>query len=168
MMKTYGYQSLSAALLTTFTLAACGSTLDSSAVTHAGVTVEFSAVCVDSTAQLESIIVNRNSNPVAIKSGNLPWYYDVLGSEFVARVGEDKLERKWSAPLVGRIGPITLAANERRGGLVPIAAMFPTLQAALKNGEKVKIYWKYRIDAKAVGGGTSDFDGELVLTKDPC
>ena len=116
----------------------------SSRVDHAGLIVVFSISCSGHTVQLDATITNQTQNSMVIESGTLPWEYDILGSEFVAEASGRKLKRNWTAPLIGRVGPITLTSHERRSGTVPISTLFPRLGAALKTSTVV-VHWKYQI-----------------------
>jgi hypothetical protein len=142
-----------------------GDTSPKSRVEHAGLIVEFSSQCANDAVELHGSITNETTQPITVKSGSVPWQYDVLGSEFVADASGRKLKRDWTAPILGRVGPITLAAHERQVGVVPISTLFPQLRAALEKGPVV-IHWRYWTDAKTVRRGL--FAGTLVISVDPC
>jgi len=138
-----------------------------SRVDHSGLSVDFSPRCTDGTPQLYGTITNVTAGPITIQSGSLPWQYDVLGSKFVAEASGSNLKRNWTAPIVGRTGPITLGPHEQQAGMVPISTLFPDLRRALKKGA-VTIRWKYWTDVKTVRRGPSVFEDALVIRRDPC
>jgi hypothetical protein len=138
-----------------------------SRVDHSGLSVDFSAQCADGVVQLYGTITNATADPVTIRSGSFPWQYDVLGSEFIAEASGSKLKRDWTAPILGRVGPITLESHEQRSGLVPISTLFPDLHSALEKGA-VTIRWKYWTGAKTARSGPSVFEDSLVISRDPC
>jgi hypothetical protein len=138
-----------------------------SRVDHSGLRVDFSAQCTDGVMELNATITNATENPITIRSGSFPWQYDVLGSEFVAEASGKKLKRDWAAPILGRVGPITLEGHEQRSGAVPISSLFPALHSELERGA-VTIRWKYWTAAKTVHSGPSVFEGALVIRRDLC
>jgi hypothetical protein len=138
-----------------------------SRVVHSGLRVEFSPQCSAGVVQLLGTITNETLAAVTIESGSLPWQYDVLGSEFSAEASGKKLKRNWTAPLLGRVGPITLAPHEHRTGVVPIATLFPDLSTALRSGAVV-VHWKYLTNAKAAANDLNVFADNLVIRHDPC
>jgi len=139
----------------------------SSQAAHGGLKVEFTYQCSKGTVQLRSSITNLSSEPITIRIGSLPWQYDVLGSEFVAEANGKKLKRNWTAPILGRVGPITLAPNEHRSGVVPIGTLFPDLSATLRNTDVV-VHWSYLTTGKTVAGDASTFKSHLVIRRNAC
>lgn len=137
-----------------------------SRVVHAGLRVEFSLRCKDHTVELRGVIANESAKPITIQSGSLPWQYDLLGSDFTAEASGATLERNEAAPILGRVGPITLAPRERRDGTVPISTLFPDLRKSLRDGSSVSIRWKYWTGVKSAGG--APFEGTIVMSQDPC
>jgi hypothetical protein len=138
-----------------------------SRVDHFGLSVEFSLRCSDTAVQLHSTITNTTTTSKTIQSGGLPWQYDVLGSEFTADSSGNKLKRDWTAPILGRTGPITLMPQEHRDGDVPISVLFPNLRADLKAGPVV-VHWKYWTGLKTARTGPSVFEGSLVIRQNAC
>jgi hypothetical protein len=147
--------------------AAAADTGEHARVAHSGLRVEFSPQCSDGVVQMRGTIANVTAGPITIESGSLPWEYDVLGSEFAAEASGSKLKRNWTAPILGRVGPITLAPHEHRTGVVPISTLFPDLRAALRKGAVV-VRWKYLTNSQAVADDLNVFQGELVIHSDPC
>lgn len=137
-----------------------------SRVEHAGLRVEFSPRCADHSVQLHGLITNESAEPITIQSGSFPWQYDVLGSEFIAEASGKTLKRSAAAPILGRVGPITLMPREHQEGLVPISTLFPDLRNALKKGAAVTIHWKYWTGVKSAR--SAPFEGEVVVQRNPC
>jgi hypothetical protein len=134
---------------------------------HGGLKVEFTYQCSKGTVQLRGSITNGSPEPITIRIGSLPWQYDVLGSEFSAEANGKKLKRNWTAPILGRVGPITLVPNEHRSGVVPIGTLFPDLSTTLRIADVV-VHWRYLTTGKPVAGDASTFQGHLVIRRNAC
>lgn len=146
--------------------AALGDTGGQSRVEHGELSVEFSARCSEHAVQLHGVITNESAEPITIQLGSLPWQYDVLGSEFTADASGTTLKRNTATPILGRLGPITLAPHEQQDGFVPISNLFPDLHNELKKGHIVNVRWRYWTAVKTAS--STPFEGLVVIKGDPC
>lgn len=135
-----------------------------SRVERNGLAVEFAPTCDENGISLVSSLQNTSSEEVRIESGNLPWQYDVLGTEFIAESSGRNLRRNQSAPMFGRTGSIVLTSHERRSGTTPIGFMFPEMQNQLASGQIVIVRWKYRISVNP----SELIEGVIRISQDPC
>lgn len=146
-------------------VAACGRPTSTSVsqVEHQGLVVEFRPGCVDGKIALEGKVSNTTDEPIVIMSGSLPWYHDLMGTEFTAHAAGRALQRNEAAPMIGRPGPRTLAAKESRSGTAPLWEMFPEISAELA-AKPVTVRWKYYLSKQA----NESISGTLDITSDPC
>jgi hypothetical protein len=148
-------------------LMACGdSHSEVSRVDHRGLVVTFSPACIDGDIGLRGEILNSGAKSVQIKSGALPWQYDLLGTDFQATSAGKKLTKNTTAPLIGKTGPKILAPNERRQGTTPIAFIFPELKSLLAR-QSVTVTWTYPLTARSEDRD-DHISGSVEITEDPC
>jgi len=129
-----------------------------------GLAVEFAPTCTVDGISLAGSLENISPKEKRIKSGSLPWQYDVLGTQLVAEAAGRFLQRNESAPMFGRTGPIDLAPKERRSGTVPIGLMFPEIRSHLASGQLVTVRWKYRVS----NAPPEVIEGMISIKRDPC
>jgi hypothetical protein len=155
-------------LLVGYCASACAGPLaKESRVEQGGLVVVFAVQCLNGAIEVKGNIENSTDAPIRIRSGSLPWEFDVLGSEFTAEADGVSLPRDRSTPILGRVGPITLQAHERQGGVVPIEKLFPSLHAVVAK-QTVSIHWKYWTDVKTMKTGPTVFDGTITVPKEVC
>ncbi len=159
--------SLIAVAFAALVLIACGDSYSAaSRVEHQGLVVTFTPVCIDGDIRLRGEILNSGAESVQIKSGALPWQYDLLGTDFQAASAGRKLSKNTTTPLIGKTGPKILAANERREGTTPIGFIFPELKSLLAK-QSVTVTWTYPLVARSQDAD-DQITGSVEITEDPC